>query len=61
MLGEWEGAVLDIMECMIENIKKKHGQQHRTCKKQVLREKLHLEYLEEFQKHYQQTKPRIML
>ena len=48
MLGEWEGTVLDIMERRIENIKKKHRQQHRTYRKQVLREKRHLEYLEEY-------------
>ena len=52
VLGEWEGTVLDIMERRIENIKKKHKQQHRTYRKQVLREKRHLEYLENFQKRY---------
>ena len=52
MLGEWEGTVLDIMQRRIENIKKKHRQQHRTYRKQVFREKQHLEYLEEFQKRY---------
>ena len=52
VLSEWEGTVIDMVRKRIDNIRRKHKRKNRSYRKQVLREKIHLDYLKEFQKHF---------
>ena len=44
--------MIDMVRKGINNIRRKHKRQYRSYRKQVLREKVHQEYLKEFQEHF---------
>ena len=44
--------MIDMVRKRIDNIRRKHKRKNRSYRKQVLREKIHLDYLKEFQKHF---------
>ena len=54
VLNEWEGTVIDMVGKRIDNkiIRRKHKRHYRSYRKYLLREKVHQDYLKEFQEHF---------
>ena len=50
LLNEWEGTVLSLLKKRIDKLKGKYG--HRVKVKQILRDRVHLQYLKDFQDRY---------
>ena len=50
MLNEWEVVVLSLLKERIDKLKGKYGSQVKV--KQVLKDKVHLQYLRDFQDRY---------
>ena len=57
---DWEGIVIDMVRKRIDNIRRKHKRKKISYRKQVLREKIHLDYLMEFLYWSLPTRLRIM-